>query len=707
MIYNDRRPEGLQITFNPPYMVSSNVSAALSKFVKKEYPDSKSDLFATFIEKCNKMVNDNGHMALVTMHSWMFLSSYESLRKKLLTNCSFTSINHLGMEAFDGVIGKIVATVAFTMQNTKLNRSCIGVRLTDYYDSRRYEKERAFFYEENRTLFRQNDFLKIPGLPFAYWVKNKAFKAFGKGNNLADMVDSSVGIQSGDNDRFIHYWWEVDDENINREASCMKDSYGEKKWFPYNKGGEYRKWYGNDDSVIDWKNDGENIKNNSEKTGHHYQQYRDELKFNPLITWSRVSSIKPAFRYKSNGFLSDMAGFSLYANESKLKSLIGFCNSCVAEYYLGFLSPTINYMIGQVTSLPIIFEDKENEVNNIAGKCIEISKTEWDAFENSWDFEKHPLINNKGLISEAYEVYKESTNTNFACLKTNEKELNRIFIKIYNLNDELCSEVSDKDISVTRIYDTKEEIPDSMKGNNYVLTKEEVVKSFISYAVGCMFGRYSLDIEGLAYAGGEWDDSKYKTFLPDTDAIIPICDDEYFEDDIVGRFVQFVEVVYGKDTLEENLQFIADALGGKGTSREVIRNYFVSSFYADHVKTYKKRPIYWLFDSGKKNGFKCLIYMHRYQPDTLARIRTDYIHEQQSRYRTVIESLEQRIVAAGSSSEKVKLTKLLNTRQAQAKEIREYEEKVHHLADQMIKIDLDDGVKHNYAIFKDVLAKIK
>ena len=292
-------------------------------------------------------------------------------------------------------------------------------------------------------------------------------------------------------------------------------------------------------------------------------------------------------------------------------------------------------------------------------------------------------------------------------MKNNEEFLNSIFIDIYGLEKEITPEVNDKDVTVSRIYDTKEEIPESMKGSNYIITQDDVIKSFISYAVGCMFGRYSLDMEGLAYAGGEWDDSKYKTFLPDKDAIIPICDDEYFEDDIVGRFVQFVEVVYGKDTLEENLQFIADALGGRGTSREVIRNYFVSSFYADHVKTYKKRPIYWLFDSGKKNGFKCLIYMHRYQPDTLARIRTDYIHEQQSRYRTVIDSLEQQIASAGSSSERVKLTELLNIRQAQAKEIREYEEKVHHLADQMIEIDLDDGVKHNYAIFKDVLAKIK
>ena len=292
------------------------------------------------------------------------------------------------------------------------------------------------------------------------------------------------------------------------------------------------------------------------------------------------------------------------------------------------------------------------------------------------------------LISDKYKEWEAECEARFNKLKANEEELNRIFIDIYGLQDELTPEVEDKDVTV-RKADLQRDI-----------------RSFISYAVGCMFGRYSLDTEGLAYAGGEWDASKYTQFLPDKDAIIPISDDEYFEDDIVGRFVKFVEVIYGKETLEENLRFIADALGGKGPSRKIIRNYFINGFYADHLKVYQKRPIYWLFDSGKKNSFKCLIYMHRYQPDTIARIRTDYIHEQQSRYRTAIADLKQRINGA-STSEKVKLSKQLTTLQAQADEIRVYEEKIHHLADRMIRIDLDDGVKHNYEIFKDVLAKIK
>ena len=311
------------------------------------------------------------------------------------------------------------------------------------------------------------------------------------------------------------------------------------------------------------------------------------------------------------------------------------------------------------------------------------------------------------LISDKYESHKAETNTRFDKLKANEEELNRIFIDIYGLKDELTPEVADKDVTVARIYDTKEEIPESMKGNNYVQTKADVIKSLISYAVGCMMGRYSLDTTGLAYAGGEWDDSKYKTFKPDSDAILPILDDEYFEDDIVGRFVEFVKIVYGKDTLEENLKFIADAIGGRGTPREIIRNYFLNGFYADHVKTYQKRPIYWLFDSGKKNAFKCLVYMHRYASDTIARIRTDYVHEQQSRYRTAMADLESRRDKAEGNAEKVKISKELAAIEAKTQELLVYEEKIHHLADQMINIDLDDGLKHNYAIFKDVLAKIK
>ena len=310
------------------------------------------------------------------------------------------------------------------------------------------------------------------------------------------------------------------------------------------------------------------------------------------------------------------------------------------------------------------------------------------------------------LIADKYREWQEECEKRFLQLKANEEELNRIFIDIYGLQDELTPDVAEKDITVHRIYDTKDDVPEEMKASNYVRTMRDEIVSLISYAVGCMFGRYSLDVEGLAYAGGEWDDSKYVTYIPDKDNILPVCDDAYFDDDIVGKFVNFISVVYGEDTLDENLKFIADALGGGSSPKEVIRSYFLNGFYADHLKTYQRRPIYWLFDSGKKNGFKALVYMHRYHSDTLARMRTDYVHEQQARYRTAIEGLEHRLLSA-NGSEKVKLTKQLQKLQAQAQETLVFEEKLHHMADRMISIDLDDGVKHNYEIFKDILAPIK
>lgn len=310
------------------------------------------------------------------------------------------------------------------------------------------------------------------------------------------------------------------------------------------------------------------------------------------------------------------------------------------------------------------------------------------------------------LISDKYAAWKAECETRFLQLQKNEEELNRIFIDIYGLQGELTPEVADKDVTVHRVFDSKDDVPETMKGSNYIRTMRDEIVSLISYAVGCMLGRYSLDVEGLAYAGGEWDDSKYKTFIPDSDNIIPICDDDYFDDDTTGRFVEFVRTVYGEDTLEENLRFIANALGGKGAPREVIRSYFLNDFYADHLKTYQKRPIYWLFDSGKKNSFKALVYMHRYRRDLLAQLRTDYVHEQQERYRTQLAQIGEAMDRA-EATDRVRMAKQQKKLQEQAAELKAYEEKVHHLADRNIEIDLDDGVKHNYELFADVLAKIK
>lgn len=662
------------VVTNPPYMGSSGLGTKLSDFVKKNYSDSKSDLFAVFIEKCGQMTKKNGCQAMITQHSWMFLSSFEKLRVKLL-NMDIVNMTHLGARAFEEIGGEVVQTTSFVMRKSHIvdykGEYCRLIEPTTQQG-----KEDMFFAGQNRYISEQSNFSKIPGNSIAYWVSEKFVDVF-TNSKLSQVASVQEGLKTADNDRFIRFWHEIGIDKSN----LMSHSVG-CKWIWHTKGGQFRRWYGNNDSVLNYEQNGYELRNFKKASLTGTDNY-----FKECISWTRISTGSASFRYTPEGSIPNMAGLSLYCDDTLY--YVALLNSSVIRKCLEIMNPTINYPPGTIANLPIKYsQDKRKEVQVMAKECIDISKRDWDTFETSWDFQHHPLFRKVSTISEAFDQWKDECDNRFNKLKATEEELNRIFIDIYGLQNELTPEVEDKDVTV-RKADLQRDI-----------------KSFISYAVGCMFGRYSLDVEGLAYAGGEWDDSKYSTFKADEDNIIPISDDEYFEDDIVGRFVKFVEVVYGKDTLQENLRFIADALGGKGQPKDVIRNYFMNGFYADHCKTYQKRPIYWLFDSGKKNGFKCLIYMHRYQPDTIARIRTDYVHEQQARYRTAIADLENRIANA-FTSERVKLNKQLKTLNDQATEIHAYEEKIHHLADQMISIDLDDGVKKNYAIFQDVLAKIK
>ena len=701
------------VVTNPPYMGASNMSAKLSAFVKKNYPDTKSDLFACFIEKCGELVKNSGYYAMITQHAWMFLSSFEKLRQKMLKK-NIVNMAHLGARAFEEIGGEVVQTTSLVLANYS-NNGYNGVYAQLIEPTTQQGKEDMFLRGENRFVATQENFGKIPGSPVAYWASDMILATFENGILVDNISDVKIGMGTGKNDIFVRKWWEINHSAIDfslKNIAQLEDSHG--KYFPYNKGGEYRLWYGNLQEVLWFDEAGRNAMNSM--SGHRENGGHD-FYFRDGITWTFISSSNFGVRYLPHGALFDVAGSTLFTDDKNIKFILGFLSSVVCSKILSFLNPTLNYQAGNIKNLPII-RDRIDIVDKHTDDCVKISQQDWDAFETSWDFACHPIVQ-KALsrphgggkdaifIEYMYRFVAQDFEERFTKLKANEEELNSIFIDIYGLTDELTPEVEDRDVTVSRIFDTKEEIPASMKGSNYALTKADVVKSLISYAVGCMFGRYSLDTPGLVYAGGEWDDSKYTTFLPDEDAILPICDDEYFDDDIVGRFVEFIEAVFGKETLEENLQFIADALGGRGSSREVIRSYFLTGFYADHVKTYQKRPIYWLFDSGKKNGFKCLVYMHRYCPDTIARIRTDYVHEQQSRYRTAIESLEQARDNAATAGDKVKAGKKLAAVEAQAKELLEYEEKIHHLADQMIAIDLDDGVKHNYAIFQDVLAKIK
>ena len=687
------------VVTNPPYMGASNMNSDLSEYVKKYYPDSKSDLFAVFIEVCSRMAKQNGYQAMITQHAWMFLSSFEKLREKMMLT-ETVSMAHLGARAFEEIGGEVVQTTSFVRVRTHIdNYKGVYCRLIE--PTTQQGKEEMFLAGKNRYTANQDNFAKIPGSSVAYWLSRNSLVNFDK-VFLENFANSREGVTTGCNDQFLRLWYEVAFGNIGWNAKAANDTINcNFKWYKQMKGGDFRRWYGNREYVIDWENNGDRIQHFAdEKTGRiRSHNYNLDYNFHEMLTWTNISTGKFSLRYVEEGFVFDTTSSAMFLSHRNVFYVLALMNSCVAQNYLSVLCPTLKYQPGNVVKVPYI-EKSKGDVEELSKKCVALSKDDWDSFETSWDFTRHPFIKaitkypnmmdiGNIYLAECYDIWAGECEERFEKLKANEEELNRIFIDIYGLQDELTPEVEDKDVTVRKADLGRD------------------VRSFISYAVGCMFGRYSPTYDGLAYAGGTWDDGKYNIYKPDADGIIPICDDEYFEDDMMGRFVEFVRVVYGDGSLEDNLRFIANALGGKGQPKEVIRNYFLNDFYADHCKIYQKRPIYWLFDSGKKNGFKCLIYLHRYQPDTIARIRTDYVHEQQARYRTAIEGLEKQVAAATSTSERVKLTKQLNKVQAQDTELHQYEEKVHALADQMIKIDLDDGVKHNYEIFKDVLAKIK
>ena len=649
------------VVTNPPYLGSSRFSPKLDSFVKEHYPDVKTDLsMVMFKHSLRDLCKDKGYVSFITTTSWMFLSSFEKLREYVIDGYTFGSLVDFGTELFEGKVGHN-PIVAWVNCKSNIKANMTAIRLVDYCYSKRDEKEAEFFNSQNLYVSNQNKFKMIPGSPIAYWWEN--FKIFSL-PQVQDFYESAGRNKTHNNELYTRNWWDMD------------------RWQPYANGGPFRRWEGNSLDVVDWSIAAK------EFYASHGGLYNQKYCGKRGICWNLITSYKNGFRIKYKNYHYSSAAPTIIAKKENFDFwMLAFLNGIVASTILNMYNPTLNTTVGDILSLPVQFKKRE-QIEPIAEKNVELSQTDWDSFETSWDFQHHPLLRKVSTIAEAFEQWKTECDDRFNQLKTNEEELNRIFIDIYGLQDELTPEVEDKDVTVRKADLGRD------------------IRSFISYAVGCMFGRYSLDVDGLAYAGGEWDASKYASFAADKDNIIPICDDEYFEDDMVGLFVEFVKTVYGADTLDENLKFIADALGGKGQPKDVIRNYFLSDFYSDHCKIYQKRPIYWLFDSGKKNGFKALIYMHRYQPDTIARIRTDYVHEQQARYRTAIADLEQRIANA-STGERVKLNKKLTTLQAQDTEIRTYEEKIHHLADQMISIDLDDGVKKNYAIFQDVLAKIK
>lgn len=736
---NDTLPKMLQLTkqaeimskkyavvcTNPPYM--NKLEGQLKKFVVDNYKAYSGDLFSVFIYRNFDYCKIDGYSAFMTPFVWLFIKTYEALRKYIIDTKAITTLVQMEYSAFEEAT---VPICSFVLKNGKAIEKALCFRLSDFKGGMSIQKQKVLEAIENKNCgyfyeAEQSDFSRIPGSPIAYWASKNFFEMFRKGTLLGNLADSKQGLATADNNRFLREWYEVDFCKIKFDCKTLDEAKESGfKWFPYNKGGEFRKWYGNNDYIVNWENDGFEIKHFFDSKGKLRSRPQNlNYMFRSSVSWSDITSSTNAFRYKPYGNLFDISGMSFFPKRNT-NYLLALCNTKLVADVLKIIAPTIHCQCGDVANIPVIEDDtKAFNIESKVDENINISKFDWDSFETSWDFEKHPLVSySTNKMSTAFALWSEECVERFNQLKANEEELNRIFIDIYGLQDELTSEVEDKDVTV-RKADLQRDI-----------------KSLISYAVGCMFGRYSLEREGIVYAGGNFDDVywKYKgqaaldkngeaiegsyagisladyhypkfhdtddwktatelSFEPDADNCIPITDEEYFEDDIVGLFCAWLKKVYGEDTLEENLDFIANALGNKGkTSREVIRNYFLTDFIKDHIKTYQKRPIYWLFDSGKQNGFKALVYMHRWNADTIGNVRVEYLHRIQRVYEKEIARMQEIIDNSHDNKEISNATKQKEKLQKQIKETKDYDAKIAHLALSRIDIDLDDGVKVNY-----------
>ena len=717
---------------NPPYLAPSSSDPVLQNFAKGKYPNSKTDTGTMFIERNLKFIPPNGYVAMITLQSWMFLSSFEKLRDEIINNRSILSMIHIGARGFDTIGGEVVSTTAYVLSGEKGATGVKGqyVRLVDGQSEE--EKSKAlsiaisnhdcgYYFEVSADQFE-----KIPGSPIAYWASEAIFALFANTAPIVSRCQSLTGLQTGDNGRFLRLWYEISADNACYNANSAQNALeSHKKWFPTTKGGSYRKWYGNNDYVINWENNGFEIKTFPGSVIRNEYMY-----FSSGLTWSTLSSSLLSMRYVSDGFLFESKGSKCHFRSCEyLLTILALMNSCVINSLILFISPTLDFHEGPIGRMPFLPPgDKKVGIDSCAKKNINISVRDWDSFETSWDFSIHPLLDKNIIetdgfafdddyelqeylgddeynrifkvdidgsksgwspIEFAYLRYKDWANKAFFHLKKNEEELNRIFIDIYGLQDELTPEEDDSMVSVHRIFDSKSEIPESMKKGQYALTKEDVIKSFISYVVGCMFGRYDASRSGLAFAGGDFNISSYSGYVPDSDNVIPVLGDSWFKNDAETYFIKFVEKMFGHDSLNENLKFIENALG------KSIREYFYKDFYKDHLKTYQKRPIYWMF-SSPKGYFQALVYMHRYNENT-ANVVLDYLRQFRDKIRMQIKLAED----AGETKKKVEYENI-------DKDLNDYEMNVlYPLAIQHLTFDLDDGVKVNYQKLGKALKPIK
>ncbi len=710
---------------NPPYMGGKGMNADLKEFAKKQYPNSKSDLFAIFMERAFKLLSQYGFNAQINMQSWMFLSSYEQLRNNLLEDHTFITMAHLGARAFSQISGEVVQTTAWIIQNKHINH----YQPTFYrlIDGNEEEKQKALFNRENEfAATAQDDFKKIPGSPIAYWVSEIILQAFENGVSLKTIGDTRQGMATSDNNRFLRLWFEVNFHSVFLGALTREEAKdSNKKWFPYNKGGDYRKWYGNSEYVVNWEFDGKEL---LEYASSLYGSPTRTIKsiseyFKPNISWSKISSGNLAMRYYPNGYLFDVAGCCIFSDsQSDLMFLLGFSNTNMVRSLLESISPTLNFEAGQIASLPILNMEKSKAIENTK-KLIEIAKNDWDMAETSWGFKRLDIVSAsqyKDKIKESYSYIFEEWVRATEVVQELEQENNQIFSKAYGVEDEVDSTVPYNEISINcnPFFRYGTSLTDNERN---LRLQSDTITELVSYAVGCFMGRYSLDREGLVYAhlGNEGFaqlvvDGAYSTFRADEDGIIPLTDQEWFKDDATNRFREFVQVVWGEEHLQENLDFVAESLclnaikpKKSESALETIRRYLSTQFYKDHLKTYKKRPIYWLFSSGKQKAFECLVYLHRYNEGTLSRMRTEYVTPLLGKYDAYAEQLEKQIETADSTSEANRFKKELDALIKKQVELREFDDKLKHYADMRISLDLDDGVKVNYGKFGDLLADVK
>ena len=652
---------------NPPYMGNKGMDSKLNNYLKINFKNTKKDLSTVFMERSFDFTKEIGFISMINIPVWMFISSYETLREEIINRKLFINMLHLGR----GIFGSDFGTTAFVIRNKYISNYNSTFKQL-YKDSGAVDsiskKEKMFFNDKNKFITKQNYFSKIPGGLIAYWVNEIFIRSFNN-INLGELGKPLMGTKTADNNKYMKMFWEIDFNKFNE------------KWMPCAKGGDYKKYYGNVEMVIDWSPEAKEFYKNNKSSS----LTPDKFCFKEGITYNSVSSKGSGFRYLPDNSLSSNGG-PLIINLTDINYCLGFLNSCVAQYYLSVLNPTINLMLYNINSLPIIInETHKSSVEELTIENISLTKNNWDSYETSYEFKKHPFLYKKfNNIEKAFDFWVDLSNKEFEKLKNNEILLNKLFIMIYEFNF-LESNVDDDEITI--------------KKSHY----ETDIKSFISYAVGCMFGRYSLDQGGIIFAGGNFNLNNYNEFIPDDDNIIPVLDTAYFEDDIVGRFVEFVKTCFGEEHLEENLDFIANALtNNKKSSREKIRDYMLKNFFNGHKKIYKNCPIYWQFSSGKENGFNCLVYMHRYEPSLVARIRTDYLHKTQKAIEQAIANCDNIINHSSSNTEITKATKDKNKLQKQLKETIEYDEALAHIANQNIEINLDDGVKVNYAKFQNV-----